>query len=98
MAACTCNGCGRAFSGLSAFDAHQRWDYTQPPGKQLSCYDPLALRDRDGEPRFRVDRFGRWAHAATMPPGAFNGRAVAAEQGPARAGQHADPSEPLGAK
>jgi hypothetical protein len=98
MAACTCNGCGRAFSGLSAFDAHQRWDDTQPPGIQLSCYDPAALKTPDGEPRFRIDRYGRWGSTATMPPGAFTGRRQTAEPGPVHTRQHAAPSEPLEAQ
>lgn len=74
-----CAACGRSFTSLTAFDAHQRWDYAQPPGKQLSCYSPAALRDRDGEPRFRVDARGRWGSAIRMAPGAFTGAPETAE-------------------
>lgn len=84
MSASICVPCGREFSSVSAFDAHQRWDYTQPPGRQVSCYDPAALRDRDGEPRFKVNRFGRWAHAASKPPAAFNSRKESARDPQAR--------------
>jgi hypothetical protein len=47
LAACGCSGCGRVFTGITAFDRHQRW----AQGK-LTCLDPATLgmeRKRDGK-------------------------------------------------
>lgn len=51
-----CSGCGRCFSGLGAFEAHQsghcRPGCTCAGGKLLTCLDPEASLDKDGKPRF----------------------------------------------
>ena len=67
----TCAHCGRGFASLTAFDAHQNWDYTQRPGLQLTCLDPATLLDVHGQPRFRLNRHGRWGSADQRPPEAF---------------------------
>ena len=79
-----CDACGRAFTSLAAYDAHQLWDYTKPHGDQLTCVDPATLLDRDGQPRFRLNPRGQWVHAATLPAGAFKRTLQTVEQGVAR--------------
>lgn len=76
-----CAACERKFNGLTAFDAHQSWDYTKPPGDQLTCLDPATLTGKDGEPKFRLNDRKRWASTAEMPPGAFAGTRESAEGG-----------------
>ena len=48
MAISGCHPCGRTFSSLSAFDAHQAVDYTRRPAVQ--CMDPatLGMTEADG--------------------------------------------------
>ncbi|GAA0936010.1 hypothetical protein [Actinocorallia libanotica] len=71
MAVAECASCRRRFAGVWGFDAHQQWDYSQPPGSQLTCLDPAGIRDKQGRPRFRLDRYLRWSDARRMPPGAL---------------------------
>lgn len=98
MTASTCGRCDREFSSLSVFDAHQQVDYTLPRDEQVICLDPATLADRDGKPRFRLNRYGRWTTAGEMPPGTFKGRAQTAEQGPARPERHTSVPEALEAR
>lgn len=50
-----CSGCGCAFSGLTAFDAHQsRGD----DGRTL-CTDPATALDRKGRQRYQESAKGR---------------------------------------
>ena len=41
MSTCTCHPCGRQFSGLAPFDAHQDVDYSRRPA--VKCLDPATL-------------------------------------------------------
>lgn len=75
-----CAACERVFNGLTAFDAHQSWDYSKPPGDQLTCLDPAALLTKDGKPRFRLNARGRWGSADEMPSGALRLMRGSAEQ------------------
>ena len=61
---CTCGGCGRVFSGLSAFDAHFRMLDASPWSE---CRDPSTLlTKKTQEARFKcVD--GIWSSAASNP-------------------------------
>ena len=60
---CHCAACHATFTGVAAFDAHQRLG---PAG--LACLDPAAVRRRDGTPAFeREPRRGYWR--IRQPPG-----------------------------
>lgn len=48
---CKCGGCGRTFSSLSTFDAHQR-TIDVPP--YVECLDPYTVVKKDGTPRLRL--------------------------------------------
>ena len=48
---CKCGGCGRTFSSLSTFDAHQR---STPVAPYVECLDPATVTKKDGSPRFRL--------------------------------------------
>jgi hypothetical protein len=63
VAACQCAACGRPFTGIEAFDRHQRWI-----GGVLTCADPAGLARLDGSPLFeREPRRGYWR--LTQTPG-----------------------------
>lgn len=69
-----CAGCGRAFSGMEAFDAHR---VTLDSGRR-GCVDPGGLL-RHGEPRF-IARETR-GQSGTVPvwgsPGTWQGPSIA---------------------
>lgn len=80
MSTAICSACGRDFTTVANFDAHQQWDYTKPNGSQLTCLDPGSILDKHKRPRFKIDRFGRWARARDFkrphetPSGRVEGR------------------------
>lgn len=45
---CLCRSCGRTFSGLTAFDSHQR---SLPVAPWVACTDPAEMRTKAGDPR-----------------------------------------------
>jgi hypothetical protein len=55
MTACTCDACGREFTGVGPFDRHQRLDYTRRPA--VRCLDP-ATRGME------LNEHGRWGFPA----------------------------------
>lgn len=69
-----CSGCHRTFSGVTAFDAHQRMQ-----DERSVCLDPGTLTGKDEKPRFRTvtDAAGAtvWRSAADLPDGTFPVRA-----------------------
>lgn len=56
---CFCSACGRMFSSLSMFDAHQRSLDAAP---WVECLDPATITKKDGTLRFRFDD-GLWKSA-----------------------------------
>ena len=71
---CVCAGCGRAFSGPSAFDRHQ--ELTGPRADPtLVCRDPAAVG--------LVERDGRWSWPG-MTPAEVARKAAGARQGAAK--------------
>jgi hypothetical protein len=61
VAACHCADCGRSFTGVKAFDAHQRWI-----GGVLQCTDPATATRLDGSAMFELGPRG-WL--LVQPPG-----------------------------
>ncbi len=53
-----CTGCHQHFSGLSAFDVHQRMD----TGGRATCRDPATLVSQDGVSRLLRRPDGVWAY------------------------------------
>lgn len=51
MSRCTCDACGEIFSGVTAFDLHQRPQYGQRPA--VRCLAPAGLG-------LRLDEQGVW--------------------------------------
>ncbi len=65
MSMCTCSPCGRAFTGLTAFDKHQDVDYTRRPA--VACLDPATaglVRQSSGRWGFPADEDSRARLAA----------------------------------
>ena len=61
MAACECALCGRKFSGLTTFDAHQDVDYKRQP--RVICREPSEIG-------MKLNGHGLWASAQERRPGA----------------------------
>jgi hypothetical protein len=60
MSTCICNPCGRAFTGLTAFDKHQDVDYSRRPA--VRCQDPTAaglVQQPSGRWGFPIDAASR---------------------------------------
>jgi hypothetical protein len=51
MSACECAACGERFTGVTAFDRHQRRDYGQTPA--VTCLNPAASG-------LALNAYGRW--------------------------------------
>jgi len=77
MNVCHCAGCHRTFTGIRAFDRHQR--VVDPPAS--CCLDPALIRRRDGTPALQPNSKGWWGEPATDSPGNPHSRVGVTPQG-----------------